>query len=170
MRRRRALRAALAVAEPPYTFPAGVADADEGAELDRLLVRCARAQDELAAARDGADEEQRRLLLGLLDVQDALDRMAAADADPARARRAVEATRRLLGRRLAAAGVVPLALRGKIADPSVADVDDYEPFPELPDETVIRELVVGYLWNGDVLRRARVTVAAADPTVPAPAD
>jgi molecular chaperone GrpE (heat shock protein) len=148
----------FAITEPPVPVPESVRTVDVAAELARLMVRCARLEDLLKQERLRAAAAERELLLGLLDVGDAVDRMAQQGA-PERLRRALEATQRLARRTLSRAGVVPMNLAGIVPDPAVADIEAAEPHPDLPDETVIRQVVTGYWWREEVLRRARVIVA-----------
>jgi molecular chaperone GrpE (heat shock protein) len=148
----------FAITEQPVPVPEAVRTVDLAAEMARLMVRCARFEDALKREGLRAAAAERDLLLGLLEVADALDRVAQQDA-PERLRRALEATQRLVRRALSRAGVVPMNLAGMAPDPAIADIEAAEPHPDLPDETVVRQVTTGYWWREEVLRRARVIVA-----------
>lgn len=156
----------FAIVEQPIPVPDGVASVDIVAEYEKLLVRCSKLEDQVEAGQTEVARVQRQLLAGFLEIVDALDRILDRPAntrDPARdaerQRSSVESTRRLLNQKLSQAGVVPLDLIGRVVEPTVADVEAEEEHSSLPDETIVREAVRGYLWHGEVLRRARVIVA-----------
>ena len=134
-------------------------------EVCALLIRCNQLEMRLEAERRDAERRERATLRDLLEVVDALDRILASPTpgDPAKAlerqRRNVESTRRLLLKQLARAGVAPVDLAGREADPAVADVEDVEDNDTVPDETVLREIVRGYTWRQEILRRASVIVS-----------
>jgi molecular chaperone GrpE len=157
---------AFTIDEQPIAIPEAARDVDLGSEIERLHVRAGALQDEVERERSQNKSAKRRLLLGLLDVADALDRvlaqpLASIDASPAyeKQRGNVEACRRLLASRLQAASVTPMLLIGEVVDPALADVEDTVTKPELPEETVVKEILSGYFLEGQVLRRARVVVS-----------
>ena len=154
------------IVEEPVLVPTEVAEVDLQAEFARLLVRCSKLENRLDDAQQTGIDAQRKMLIGLLDVVDALDRIIqrpAGSDEPGRVldrqSRNIEATRRLLLQKLALTGVRPLDLAGMVADPMVADSSGYQDNPDLPDETVVRELVKGYWWNKELLRRGQVIVS-----------
>jgi molecular chaperone GrpE len=149
----------LAIVEPLAPLPDGLDDLDLEAEVVGLLARCGRLENQCEHERRAAVEAQRALLLDILEVADALDRIAAANVADEPARRGIGATRRLLAAKLARAGVQPIDLLGVRFDPSIADGADTELRSDLPEDTVVQEIVRGYRWRSEVLRRASVVVS-----------
>jgi molecular chaperone GrpE (heat shock protein) len=154
------------VIEEPFPVTQEVAEVDLQAEFTRLLVRCSKLENRLDDAKQSLAESQRKLLHNLLDVVDALDRilqrpLGSEDARQAHERqfRNIETTRRLLLQKLSQVGVRSVDLAGMVADPLLVDMTGYQDNPDLPDETVVREVVKAYLWNEDVLRRGQVIVS-----------
>jgi molecular chaperone GrpE len=123
-----------------------------------------------ARERQDAVERTRRQMLGLvLGVVDNLERALAFGEAPEGAARALVDGLRMAHRQildqLAAVGVLPVEAVGKPFDPRLHEVVSIV----APDQagqaagTVIRELLKGYLYNGDVLRPAKVVVVAERP-------
>lgn len=126
---------------------------------------------ELAAeeARRKSVKEQREFLLGILEVADALDRIVNRPIKPGEITPAlerlhgnIETTARLLVQKLTQANVTRMDLKNMVLDPNLADIDGYQDNPAVLDETVLRDSTAGYLWNGTVLRRARVIVSRGE--------
>jgi molecular chaperone GrpE len=126
------------------------------ADFDNYRKRVERERDEIGVAA------KRDLLLGLLDLADSFERAVASAAgsdgeDPLAA--GFLAIYRQLQRLLASHGVTTFESAGEPFDPErheavgVVDADD------VPEGHVARELGRGYLWNGRLLRPARVQVA-----------
>ncbi len=156
----------FAVVEGPLSLPPGSEDVDLRNEFTRLLLRCSKLENQLDSVRRDAAETEQKLLLGLLEVVDALDRILqrpSGTEDPNQALERqyhnVEATRRLLLQKLGQAGVKSVELLGMIADPTVVDLVGYQDNPDLPDETVVREIVKAYWCNKEMLRRGQVIVS-----------
>lgn len=157
------------IVEAPIPLPEGIESIDPADAFSQLLVRCGALERMLEAEKLEAQQEQRTLLIGMLEVADALDRVLQqfgtirSDSEPAleRQHRNLAATRRLLSQKLEQVGVTPIITMGQILDPIVADVDGYREDSNLPDETVIYEIQRGYHWRGDILRRAKVLVSQA---------
>jgi molecular chaperone GrpE (heat shock protein) len=150
--------------EQPLPVPNAAVHVDLAVEIGALHVRCHALEQRLEAERREAQAVQRAFLLGLLEVADALERIAGAVApDPGEAaerqRRSLQATRRLLAQKLGAAGVTRMDLVGQPADPHLADIVDQGERADLPAETVTHEVVGGYWWGDAVLRRAQVCVS-----------
>jgi molecular chaperone GrpE len=104
--------------------------------------------------------DQRTFLLGLLDVADAIDRVAAGIAASGGSdERAVRATGRKLQQVLRKHGVTRVDLVGQVLDPALADAEEAERNVSVPEETVLREREAAYLWCDGVLRRGRVVVS-----------
>lgn len=142
--------------------------ADLSQELNKLYVRCGALQNANEAQQRQSYNAQRSLLLGLLEVADALERMlqfsGPIDQDETkkileRQRKNLEATLRLLLQKLANAGVTKIEVLGKILDPATTDADADQEDNMVADETVLREIISGYWWDDTVLRRARVLVS-----------
>jgi len=157
--------------EQPLPVPDAAVRVDLAAEIAALHVRCHTLEQRLEAERREAQAALRGFLLGLLEVADALERIAGAPGAAApnpdgadtgaaeRQRRSLQATRRLLAQKLSAAGVTRMDLAGQPADPHLADIVDQQERADLPAETVTHEVVGGYWWGGAVLRRAQVRVS-----------
>lgn len=156
----------FSIDEQPVPVPAAAASVDLIADFSKLLVRCSLLETQKEDEERAAREHERKLLLDILDIADALERILdlpfVKEDLPEPAGRLVQnirTTNRLLSQRLKRAGVARLDLKGSVVDTEVADVEDFEINPGLPDETVIQEIVAGYTWNGDVLRRAKVVAS-----------
>jgi molecular chaperone GrpE (heat shock protein) len=154
------------IVEDMIPLPKEVEELDLQSEFVRQIVRCSKLENRLEEIQKSGIDTQRKLLAGLLDVVDALDRILQrplGSQDPRQAferqSHNIDATRRLLLQKLAQTGVRQMNLEGMVADPLVADVTEYQDNPDLPDETVVREVVRAYLWNAELLRRGQVVVS-----------
>jgi molecular chaperone GrpE len=111
--------------------------------------------------RDAASRRaERRLLLALVDLADGFDRaLAHIDDSPRSVAAGVHGMQRQLRRLLETEGVVSFQSVGMTFDTArheaVATVRD----PGVAPGTVVDESGRGYLWNGELLRPARVRVA-----------
>jgi molecular chaperone GrpE len=124
----------------------------------------------LQGALAGKAEDHRRatkaLLLNMLEVLDAFDRLFAniapreEHADPQTRvwLGNFRSIRRLLEKKLSAEGVAPIVAPEGKAIPGFHTVTETEENLELDDDTILQELQKGYLWNGEVLRKAQVRV------------
>jgi molecular chaperone GrpE (heat shock protein) len=163
----------FAIDETAQPVPAGLADLAMDEAVAGLIFRCSRLESMIEKQRERATAEMRSLLLDLLEVADALDRLSVGlrtDSTDDESRSAgITATNRLLQAKLASVGVVPMTLVGKTANPATADISALELRSDVPTETVLREITVGYWWRTAVLRRAAVTVASdSQPTSGSP--
>ena len=155
----------MIVAEP-VPLPEKVMNVDLPVVFKQLLRGGKQKEQRLKAQEREAEKAQRKFLLGLLEVADALDRIlqrkppANAERAVKRQYRSIESTRRLLAKQLKKVGVSKIELIGKPLDPAVADIEDDEEDPDLPDETVISEIVSAYRWHDGILRRAKVIVSS----------
>ena len=111
-------------------------------------------------------KDMQACLRDMLEVVDSLDRVCerlakAADAGQVeeRLKGNIEATRRLTLQKLKRNGVSPMQLVGTVLDPHLAEVEDYEIREDLDDETVLEEIVKGYMWNTEILRPGRVILS-----------
>jgi molecular chaperone GrpE len=113
-------------------------------------------RDRGAAAR----QAKRELLRALVDLADGFDRaLAHLDESPASVAAGLHGMQRLLRSLLEAEGVESFESVGQPFDPTrheaIATVRDFDGAPG----TVVDEAGRGYLWNGELLRPARVRVA-----------
>ncbi len=154
------------IVEMPVPVPERAAQVNLAEEIRQLMVRRGKLEAAIEVERQTNMKAQRDLLLGLLEVVDALDRIiqrGTSSDDPKQAleriRGNVESTRRLLSQKLQKEGVLRMDLVGKQLEPNLADIEGYQDRSELPDETIIRDIVTGYKWKDEVLRRAKVIVS-----------
>jgi molecular chaperone GrpE len=113
-------------------------------------------RDRVAAVR----EAKRELLRALMDLADGFDRaLTHMDESPASVATGLQGMQRLLRSLLDAEGVKAFESVGQTFDPTrheaIATVRDFDG----PSGTVVDEAGRGYLWNGELLRPARVRVA-----------
>lgn len=165
--------AAFIIDELPCSLPAGVEEADPAERVAEDLRRAAKLRELLQNRRAESRATLRALLLKLLEVADALDRILAAPPDPnnyAEQRRwdSIRVTRKLLDEALRLHNVTPIDLLGQAVDPAWCEVDSTEVRPDLPDETVTRELIRGYAWGTESapLRPAVVIISRKNETIP----
>lgn len=131
-----------------------------------MYLQSSRLEDALAAEKKHAQKETARLLCDMLEVLDALERIIqrfnaveGLSGMEEKWKGHIEATQRLFLQKLKKYGVFPVEMMGTQVDPHLAEVEDTELRPELPEETVIEEYVRAYTWNGELLRQARVIVS-----------
>jgi molecular chaperone GrpE len=119
---------------------------------------------ELDRARDKAGRDQKGLLLDLLEVLDAFERVfdniepREAQADP-QARIWVgnfRGVRKVLEGHLRKHGVARIESPDRTAVPGLHTVVETKENLDLADGTILEELKRGYLWRGEVLRKAEV--------------
>ena len=139
--------------DPWATLPEVLA-ADPATAMVQLIRRCGRLETLLEEKERAAHEATRSLLRSLLDLVDDLDRILAQNR-----LRSVELARKRLLRLLEQQGVRPIETVGQPFDPELAEPGGEEERPDLADETVVQELVTGYRWRDEVLRRALVVVS-----------
>lgn len=115
-------------------------------------------------AKDGNPEGKvliRELLLGVIAVQDSFDRAFQSEALKAEPQvyQGMRSIQRQIHQLLEQRGVMSFDSVGKKFDPALHQAVDTEPSRKFPNATVSRELEKGYLWEGKVLRPAKVVVA-----------
>jgi molecular chaperone GrpE len=118
-------------------------------------------------SRGEEDGKVKRLLEGLLDVIDALDRVfelmerpqaeASAPSISQGVMTGLRAVYQLLLTALKRAGLEPMET-GDVFDPHRHLAMGTEPNPGLPNGAISRVLLNGYMWNGQVFRTAQVVV------------
>jgi molecular chaperone GrpE len=117
----------------------------------RRRVRRERADAELAGKRD--------IILALLDVSDDFDRaLAHVGEAPDAVADGLRLIQQRLSRVLESDGVTPFQSKGRQFDPAVHEAMGVVESNEYESGTVYEEGRRGYLWNGELLRPARVTV------------
>lgn len=152
----------------PINVPERASTVDVASDVQSKLIAHNTLERKLADTQRTAAEQEHKLLLSMLDVADALDRLiahAAQTGDPATRNGKVfidglESTRRILQRNLGKFGVKRLSTMGTIADTEFCAIDSERADETVEPGTVIEELIVGYTHNGKVLRTAVVVVAA----------
>jgi molecular chaperone GrpE (heat shock protein) len=158
---------AYSIDEELHNLPPGL----ENVSLEKTLIENMRLrkrmQDLIAQKRAESRSAMRGLLLRLLDVADALDRIILVTPDPAsqtetRQWNNIRLTRKVLDKAFQLQQVTPIDLLGKESDPALCEVEDAEERPDLPDGTVIQELIKGYRWGDEPepLRLAVVIVSS----------
>ncbi len=154
--------------DPYVPVPPAAIDADPATTIAELFFRVARLEQSLQAERLEAQAEQGETLLAQVEISDALVRLVESIGVPTSAQQAMLVRGvAALGQRfmdgLRRWGVTPIEALGRPPDRETSDVAGYEPGPDVPDGTVLREELSGYLWRGTVLRRARVIVSGRAP-------
>jgi molecular chaperone GrpE len=109
----------------------------------------------------------RELLLDLVAVQDSFDRSFQSEALKAEPQvyQGMRSIQRQIHQLLEQRGVLTFDSVGQQFDPSMHEAVDTEPSHKYSEATVSREIEKGYLWEGKVLRAAKVVVAKALPSV-----
>lgn len=154
------------ITEKPYPLPEGLESADPARRIADGIRLAQRLRGMLRSSRLESRAELRALLLKLLQVADALERILEKLPDPHNTAdierwNSVRVTRKLLDEVLRLQQVAPLDLLNKPADPHLCEVDSYIVDPELTEETVVEEVIRGYRWGEETepLRAAVVKVS-----------
>jgi molecular chaperone GrpE (heat shock protein) len=133
-------------------------------EVERLERRTAEAETSLSKIHKTHDAAKRKLLLNVIeDIMDNLDRIAAGtdgrqdDTAAQQWLKRFQRTRRTLEQLLAKEQVVPIDVVS--APPGVVTISEVEERDDVPDGTVVAVNWRGYLWKGEVLRKADVVIA-----------
>jgi molecular chaperone GrpE len=168
-------------ATEPEPAAAAVAEAAAG-EVEELRRQLEEKQDRLLRALAEMDNMRRRaqrereeyvryateaLLRDLIPVLDNLDRAleaARSASDAARVVEGVELIRRELLRVLERAGLTRYSAVGQTFDPARHEATERVISPDREPDTVVAEVVPGYLLHDRVLRPAQVAVAVAPDT------
>jgi molecular chaperone GrpE len=154
---------------------APVVNRDDVAEIDRLQSalsleqeRHARLRADLdnfrrrsANERESAEQQGRRAaLLPVLPALDTLERALATGSTDSHFLEGVEATFRLFTRALLEVGAEPFVSVGQPFDPTIHEAVETVPADDVKSGTVTRQVLRGWRLDGDLLRPARVVVAA----------
>jgi molecular chaperone GrpE len=130
------------------------------ADFDNYRKRVAKEGD--AAAKTGI----RDLLMEILRVQDSFDRAfqsEALKADP-QVYQGVRSIQRQVHQLLEKQGVMSFESAGQAFDPSLHEAVGAQQSQRFADGTILREVQKGYVWEGKILRPAKVVVAGNTPT------
>lgn len=153
----------------PLPVPPRAAEVDLEAVFARMLRRATlldRAREKQAKQ---AHDAQRDLLVVLVELYDDLSALGeSVRVQSGREDVGIGAMRRKVLGRLARAGVRQMRLDGRLADPRAAEIVGSEPRPGVEADTVVQTVSEGFWWAEEVLRPARVVVAAST-WAPAPA-
>ncbi len=129
-----------------------------------LIQRGAEAERALAEGQRRQEDELRRLLLEVVEVSDAFERLFATademgdrvDAATRRWLRNFQTVHRLLQRLLQRHGVAEVETLDGMFDPVWHTVAEVVSDPERPDGTIVKVLRKGYGWRNQVLRPAEI--------------
>lgn len=135
-------------------------------QLNALIVRCAELTEKLQRAEQKEERKRRQLLLNLLEVTDAFERifrdtdLAELDEVTRSRLRSVRVTSTLLENVLEEEDVIAMdGLEGHPFDPYIQDVATIEMDTDKPNNSVLEVREKGYRWQGRVLRKAKVVVS-----------
>ncbi|MFL6211953.1 MAG: nucleotide exchange factor GrpE [Pyrinomonadaceae bacterium] len=107
------------------------------------------------------------LLLSFIEVRDSLERLLAAtetapESNPERVREWINSLRLIVRQvdiAFRARGVTPLACLHQRAEPGTHEVVGAVSQPGVEEETIVNEVMRGYEWDGEILRKPYVVVA-----------
>jgi molecular chaperone GrpE len=109
---------------------------------------------------NAADESKREMILSLLNVMDDFEHaLEHIEDSPASVTAGLRAIQRRMFRLVEEQGVIPFESVGHPFDPALHEAVVSEESHEEEPGTVLDELSKGYLWEGKLLRPARVRVA-----------
>ncbi len=131
-------------------------------KVARLEERALDVEASLRKISEGRDSGKRKLLLDVIDVVDNIDRILAAgggapNPEASRWIKRFERTRRTLEESLAKEQVVPIDFE-QAPDGLVTTREEVER-DDVPDGTILEVDYRGYLWRGEILRKASVVRA-----------
>jgi molecular chaperone GrpE (heat shock protein) len=142
------------------------------AEIERdvrgLIRDLATAHAELASQKAEHALRTERLLLSLLEILDAFERIFASATIREEALSGAKkvwlgnfrTVYRLLVGTLREQGIEPIEVRTRQFDPLRHQAVETVPDPELPTGTIVRQEIRGYAWDGRILRKTGVAVAS----------
>lgn len=121
---------------------------------------------ELKAREEASRQQIIELLRSFLEVMDSFHRLeAVANAEKLAEKRAKNWLKsyRKIGRQfeqvLRSAGVVSIACQGKTFVPGEHEIVETVIRDDVDEDIIVEEVVKGYSWNGEVIRRPKVIVA-----------
>ena len=144
---------------------AQLAQLTAGLQRERADAENVRRQAAISRDRD-RQLVRRETIVGLLPVIDSLQRAFAqppADLVDNQWVVGVMKIERQLANILADLGLIPIEALGQPFDPNLMEAVEAVPTADQPEQTVVVEVLRGYLWGGEVLRVAQVKVATALP-------
>jgi len=121
---------------------------------------------DFAEAFEAREEEHRSstraLLVPLLEVMDAFDRVLAGGEEASAVSRSscrliAQRVRRILDQ----AGVAPTAVDGEVVDPERHEIVEIRETDAAEDDVIVEIIRQGYKWNGGMLRYAQVVVGGS---------
>lgn len=134
-------------------------------QAERLLGRFDFAA-RLASEEDRHREEMRATLLSFVDVMDSFDRFFAnigsvheSSADPPFWLATVQLIAKQLDQALRKAGAIPVKCVGLEAEPGRHEIVEAKDVSGMEADTIMEEVVRGYDWGEEILRKPRVIVA-----------
>lgn len=161
--------AGAAALPAPLPVPARAAEVDLEAAFSRMLRRATLLDRAREKQAKDAHDAQRELLVVLIELYDDLSALGeSVRVQSGREDVGIGAMRRKVLGRLARAGVRQMRLDGRLADPQAAEIVGSEPRSGVEADTVVQTVSEGFWWGQEVLRPARVVVAATT-WAPAPA-
>ena len=136
------------------------------ADIIALLRRSSALQTELRDCQEKAEKDKKAMLLHLVGVLDAFDRVfnniGQKEKDADKLTKIwlgnFRSIRRLVDTTLKEAGVVKIESPGARAIPGFHTVVETVENLEMENDTIVEELERGYLWGEEVLRKASVKV------------
>jgi len=156
-----------------FPISRAAAEADPSNEMRRLCRRVTALERSLAQEKAQAQENARRLLLGIVELYDAV--MAAVQTYGLKAdiqERAIVQDLVAIGRQvralLAAHGVQPIHTLDRLADEKTCEIVGELSTDIVPPRTVVQERRLGYTLHDNVLRRAQVIVSCPPEPEPIP--
>ncbi|HWQ03029.1 MAG TPA: nucleotide exchange factor GrpE [Candidatus Nitrosotenuis sp.] len=152
-------------ASAPSTRPADIWQAIR-TDIENFICEVNALKGALADKEEESRRKTKELLLNMLEVLDAFDRLfaniapreAQADQQTRIWLGNFRSVRRLLEKKLSSEGVAPIVAPEGKAIPGFHTVAETEENLDLDNDTILQELQKGYLWNGEVLRKAQVRV------------
>jgi molecular chaperone GrpE (heat shock protein) len=146
-----------------YPVPPAAVDADPAATMRDLFFRISRLEQSLEEQRVQGIADMKAVMLGLLSLYDEITNTierygVTTNAQEASVVRNVVASGRTLLSTLRQLQVKPIETIGQPLDPETSDVAGVEQREGAAENTVLREVQIGYTWPHGILRRARVVV------------
>ena len=141
-----------------------MSDKDWFDKADRLLAHLDYTT-QIAQQQEAHHEQLRVLLLSLVEVVDAFDRLFGSidtdEAPPATERwlPTVRLIARQLEKALQEAGVSPISCLGEVAEPGRHRIVGVRDVPEYEEDIIVEEVIRGYMWDETLLRKPQVVVA-----------
>lgn len=135
-------------------------------DLRSLMVQLSEARSALRQNEEQQQESKKMLLLELIDVLDAFERVfrsiSAKEGEVTQQMKIwignFRTVRRLLDKPVSDQGIVRMENLDQGFDPQWHRVSEVVNDPSKPEGTIVAEVKAGYLWHGQVLRKSEVIV------------